>query len=124
MHEAEAMDTLIASSLLTLVLTALALALRRLISARRRASTSPSPALLPRAEEPGPTFIRRPATVAPATHSLALRPWSVPPPALGTTGCAEVQEVDLLLSDEADALQLDFWPQAEDDHRHQPASLA
>ena len=106
------MDTLIALSLLALVLTPLSLVVAGLINARRsRTLTIANPALVPQTEEAGPTFVKRSRTVAPAGHGLAPRPWSVPPPALGTTESAGAREVDLLLWNEEDDFQLDFWPE-------------
>src|SRR6266446_4677119 len=107
------MDILIASSLLVLVLTPVCLAVHHLISIKRkRTLTLTRPALLSLAGATGPTFFERPPTVAPTTHSLAPQPWSVPPPALGATGPAEVQQVDLPLWDDEDDAQLDFWSES------------
>jgi len=106
------MDTLIALSLLALVLTPLCLVVHGLINAKRsRTLTITNPALVPQTEEAGPTFVKRARTVAPAKHFLAPRPWSIPPPALGTTECLGAREVDLLLWNEEDDFQLDFWPE-------------
>jgi len=107
------MDILIASSLLVLVLTTVCLAVHHVISIKRnRTSALTRPALPSLAGAAGPTFFERPPTVAPTMHSLAPRPWSVPPPALGATGPAEVREVDLPLWDDGDDSQLDLWSES------------